>query len=257
MHHAFDNLKIKSSAILIAFGTLFVSECKKQTDESKTQAKQTTQNLSSGSRASFTNLNAYDVVSGPLEVKAEARAEVSKAALLANGEIVAETTGSPLIFKWDTSKFKDGLVELTLKASSPEGKPALARLPVVVVNQGSEVFFKNGSNGKIVIPPTGAEPQHLRYHFNVGEGIKKIIALLFWEMPDCEIEFALGQGTCPHHGKTKAKRTGRNSPIVLDFSADYNQTITPGQWFAHLRVPALDKHLGKEIPFSIKAFLLR
>lgn len=197
---------------------------------------------------SFQNLKELDVVSGNYTVKLTGSGKV-----LAGGAEVGTASKAPYAVSWDTSKSPDGIVEVELKA----GAQTIKRR-VVVLNSGGEVFFKNGSSGKIVVPPTGYEHQHLRYHFDMTDGTKRVVAVLsFDDKPGFDLELALGHGMCPHHGKQVVGVHSTSSPIVAHYTVPAGETVTKGQWFAHVRLMNADKVLGKETAFSIKAFVLK
>ncbi len=153
----------------------------------------------------------------------------------------------------DTSRLSDGLHQLAL--TRPGDARALATLPVVVLNQGSEVFFKNGSDGEIVVPPAGYQEQHLRYHWDMPAGVKRVLGILSFTGAGFELELALGTGTCPHHGTAVAKQVGSTSPITLVHEAA--ATLEPAQWFAHVRLLNPEKVPGRQARFAVRAFMIR
>jgi hypothetical protein len=207
-------------------------------------------------RLGFKDLRSHDVVSGVFRVTAEGPASSEKLELLADGKPIAPL-GADRSASLDTSKLPDGLCTVALAAQRGAGRTVLASRQVIVLNQGSEAFFKNGSSGKISVPPTGALPhQHLRYHFDLGEGVKRVLTVLSWTGEGFDLELALGQGTCPHHGRTHARRTSKSSPVAL-LHAPEGGSLTGGQWFAHVELKNPSEVAGKEADFSVKAFLLR
>lgn len=209
-------------------------------------------------RFGFKDLRALDVLSGPSKLTAVGPAASEKLELLADGKPVA-VLGADRTASLDTTKLPDGLCTVALAATRGGGRTVLASTQVIVLNQGAEAFFKNGSSGKVSVPPTGERPhQHLRYHFDLGEGVKRVLAVLTWEGGEgFDLELALGQGTCPHHGTARATRTGRSSPVTVLHAAPEGQTLAAGQWFAHVDLKNASEVAGKEAPFSVKAFLLR
>jgi hypothetical protein len=155
----------------------------------------------------------------------------------------------------DTRTLEDGLRVLTLVrsgASSP-----IATVPVVVLNGGSEVFFKNGSDGKITVPLGGYQDQHHRHHWDMPDGVKKVLAVLTWPGNGFELELAVGTGTCPHHGTRIAHTQGVRSPLSLVYEPPNGKSADLTQWFAHVRLLNPEKVAGQETAFTVRAFLFR
>ncbi len=208
-------------------------------------------------RYGFKDVRALDVISGPLKLAIEGPASSEKLELLADGKPLA-TLAADRTASLDTARLPDGLVTIALAATRGGGRTVLASTPIIVLNQGSEAFFKNGSSGKVSVPPTGEVPhQHLRYHFDVQDGVKRILAVLTWSGESFALELALGEGTCPHHGTAHATRTARSSPLSVLHAAPEGKTLAAGQWFAHVALKNASEVAGKEAPFGVKAFLLR
>jgi hypothetical protein len=199
------------------------------------------------SAAGFQNLKELDVISGNYTVKLTASGK-----LLAGGVEVGRAAKAPYAVSWDTTKAPDGVVEVELKAGTSTSKRR-----VVVLNNGAEVFFKNGSSGKIDVPPTGFEHKHMRYHFDMTDGVKRVVAVLNWDNPDFDLELSLGRGTCPHHGKQVAGVRSTRSPIVVHYTVPAGEDAPKGQWFAHVRLMNPDKVLSKKTSFAVKAFVLK
>lgn len=208
---------------------------------------------SASAAVAFANLRDLDVVSGTVVVRVQP-APRGRVLLVAGGVVVASTAAPGVGLTWDSTRGPDGLVGLELR-EQPRGGSPLARTRVVVVNRGAEVFFSDGSGGKISVPPSGYEPQHLRYHFRMSDGAKRMLAILTWERPGVELELAAGLGQCPHHGTTLARQTSARSPIVLDLAVPPD--APPERWFCHVRLTNAERVLGTETPFSVRAFTFR
>jgi hypothetical protein len=202
--------------------------------------------------AALAHLRDFDVISGTLPVTATPGPH-RRLELLANGKAVGSREAAPFKFSWDTSKVPDGLAELTLRGDGKE----VHRVQVVVLNRGAEVFFKSGSEKKIVVPLTSERPPHLRYHWDMSEGTKKVLAILSWERAGFDLELALGRGACPHHGETVAKQHATRSPLILLHEGPADGTAPAGQWFAHVRVLNPEQLLGQETPITLRAYVLR
>lgn len=243
-------------SVLIAAATILVvlAGCSRNEHAPMPAGSETTsQPQAPTASASFQGLRAFDVVSGKVPIKVTAADGRSKLDLVIDGKVVASREKAPYEFSLDTSRMTDGLAKIALSS----GQGILAELPLVVVNQGSEVFFKNGSGGKVTVPPTGYQHQHLRYHWDNKDGVKKILTILQWDKQGFDLELALGQGTCPHHGTKVADRRSTSSPIALVYEPPPDKPISSGQWFAHVRLMNPDQVVGQETSFSIKAFLFR
>jgi len=239
--------RLTTLVLLFAIGGLALAGC---TDQRATDQRNTEAPKPRAARTGLTNVRALDVVSGVLPVQASAPGEVT---LFADGKQVGPAGGDPARFSWDTAGSPDGLVELVLR----QGEKELDRKRVVVLNRGAEVFFKNGSGGKVVVPPTGYQHQHLRYHWDQNEPARKVLALLTWDQPGFDLELALGRGTCPHHGEQVAAGHGTSSPVVVTHEAP--DSLPTGQWFAHVRLinESGSAVLGKETAFQVRAYVLR
>lgn len=226
---------------MLVLGGLVLAGC---TDQRNTPAPRPV------ATAGFTDVRAFDVVSGVLPIKAAAGGEVT---LWAAGKRVASASGDPARISWDTTGGPDGLVELALK----QGGKEIDRTRVVVLNRGAEVFFKNGSGGKVEVPPTGYQGQHLRYHWDQNDPVRKVLAILSWDQPGFDLELAVGRGTCPHHGEQVAADHNTASPLVVSFEAPAGAPLAAGQWFAHVRLLNAAAVLGKETAFSVRAYVMR
>lgn len=231
-------------ALLFVIGGPGLPGC---TDQRTTDQRITRAPSVQPARTGLTNVRALDVVSGVLPVQAGGSGELT---LWADGKQVGRAGGDPR-FSWDTAAGPDGLVELVLK----QGEKELDRKRVVVLNKGAEVFFKNGSGGKVAVPPTGYQHQHLRYHWDQNDPARKVLAVLTWDQPGFDLELALGRGTCPHHGEQVAAGHGTSSPVVVAHEAQ--DSLPTGQWFAHVRLLNEGAVLGKETAFAIRAYVLR
>jgi len=196
-------------------------------------------------KTGFKDLRDFDVVSGVWSVSVLGPG----LSLWADGKQV----GQGALIPWDTKRSKDGLVEISLR----RGAQSLHRGRAVVLNNGGEVFFKNGSSGKVEVPPTGYQHQHLRYHWEMAEGARRVLAVLTWDKPGFDLELALGRGTCPHHGESVGDKHATSSPVVLTHEAPAGQTLPTGQWFAHVRLMNEKQVSGKETAFSVRAYTMR
>lgn len=207
---------------------------------------------------SFKNLTAYDGFQGQAALKVAAPAGATQVELLVDGKAVASSGSAPFTIDWDTTKVGDGVVKLCLRATVAGQTQTCPDVPAVVYNNGTMASWKNGHSGTIIVPKTGYVDQHLKYHWDMPDGVKQVIGVLSWDKPGYELELALGTGTCPHSGTTAVKQTAKVSPAVATFG-DGKQALTKVQWFAHvdLKNRSESKLLGTQTPFSVKAFLLK
>jgi hypothetical protein len=231
--------------ITSALALMMVGCTQKSSAPSPSGAEPRTRTKEQASRPGFKDLREFDVVSGKMTVKLRAG---KTGTLVAAGTKVGSGADG---IAWDTSRHDDGVVELALKDGA--GK-VIDTARVVVLNKGSEIFFKNGSSGKVEVPLTGYEHQHLRYHWDMADGVKKVVSILVWDEPGFDLEFALGRGTCPHHGTTAAEKRSTSSPIIVTHAAPEGQSLPTGQWFAHVRLKNPQSMLGKSTAFTIRAY---
>jgi hypothetical protein len=182
---------------------------------------------------------------------------VTKLELLVDGKLEATASAAPFSFSWDTSKRPDGIAKHSLKAyvggTAVDGKDLL---PVIVLNNGSEVSWKDGNSGKVIVPASGYVDQHLKHHWTMPGGVKKVIALLHWDVPGFKLELQIGVGECPDNGTTAAKAESEISPTVVEWGPASGTIPANAMWFAHVQLMNSAKVLGKETPFSLKAFLI-
>jgi hypothetical protein len=208
--------------------------------------------------ASLKSPAAYSVVKGTAKVQATVNAAVAKLELLVDGKVVSTLTKSPWTFSWNTTTSKDGLAKLSLKATGAKGGTATsAQTTVVVLNEGEEASFEDGSSGTITVPSSGYIEEHLKYHWTMPSSIHQILAVITWDQKSFELELKLGVGECPDNGTTYATEDVAASPGVAVFP-DQPQTSSFGNatWFAHVAPTNASSNLGKSTSFSIKAYLL-
>jgi len=93
--------------------------------------------------------------------------------------------------------------------------------------------------------------QHLRYHWDLPTGVKKIITVLEWEERDFKLELAICMGTCPDHGSTATRKDSQNSPLAVLYPDKGSAALKPGQWFAHVQQMNSTKVPGKDCKFKV------
>ena len=107
------------------------------------------------------------------------------------------------------------------------------------------------------MPPTGYVDQHLRYHYDMVSGVKKIINVLTWGSSEFKLELAIGMGVCPSSGTTAVKKESYTSPLLLTYPESGTAALKSGQWFAHVQLMNSTKVLGKKTPFKVIGYLLK
>ncbi len=251
---------------LVAFGSLACSDdTKAPTPDTKAAtpdaqvAKEATvaKDGQSAPEASFSELKPYDAVKGSASVKADAPAGVTKLELLVDGKSVATLTASPWTFTWDTAPTADGVVKLSLKASTASASSTSKELPVVVLNKGLEVTWKDGNTGTVTVPATGYIDQHIKKHYEMPDGVTKVIALLGWDQPGFKLELTIGVGECPDNGVIAAKGESPTSPVAVEYAPKTGTIPKAAMWFSHVQLMNPNDVLGKDTPFWLKTYLLK
>ncbi len=97
----------------------------------------------------------------------------------------------------------------------------------------------------------------MRHHFDMTDGVKRVVAVLSWDNPGFDLELSLGRGTCPHHGKQVAAVRSTTSPIVVNYTVPAGEDAPKGQWFAHIRLMNPNKVLGKQMSYATKGFVIK
>jgi hypothetical protein len=200
-------------------------------------------------------LDPYSVASGAdYSVKVKASAAVTKVELLVDGSTVASSDSPPFTLTWDTTKAKDGLAKLKLKAyaasTSVEGAE---ELPVMVLNNGSEATFDEGADHTMTINP--AADSHLKVHWTMPANVKKVIGLLTFDNASFKMRLDVGTGGCPHSGQTAATATSESSPAVVEFDGKGSNLGTV-MWFLHAAAENEASLEGETCKTTFKAFLI-
>lgn len=205
--------------------------------------------------AALKGIDAYAVLKGSAAVEITTSGTPAKVELLADGKVVATATTAPFALTFDTAALKDGVVELSLRC---DDLPMDGKVKVIVLNKGQEAAFTDGSGGTITVPADGnyLDP-HLKYHWQMAKGVKRVIAMLTWREPTFDLELAIGMGECPDHGTLAAKGQSKDAPLVVTFGQG-GPDLGTGTWFAHVAfMNVSDKAThGKSGTFSIKTYLL-
>lgn len=210
-------------------------------------------------KVSFSDLKAYTAVKGTATVKVKVEGTATKLELLVDGKVAATVDKAPWSISWDTSKMQDGLCKLSLKGYAGSKSGSSEQLPVVVLNKGAKINWKDGDKGKIIVPKSGYVDQHLKYHWDMPTGVTQIIVLLGWDNSTnvYELELALGKGTCPDSGTTAVRKQSKDSPLPVPYPDKVAGNLGTGQWFAHVQLMNSTKVLGTETPFTLTGYLIK
>jgi hypothetical protein len=201
-------------------------------------------------------LDPYSVASGTdYSVKVKASDAVTKVELLADGAAVASSETAPFTITWDTTKAKDGVAKLKLKAhAGSNAVEGTEEVPVMVLNNGKEVTkFKEPATQTMTIDP--AVDSHLKAHWDMPANVKKVIGLLIWENTEFKMRLDVGTGMCPHSGKTAASAKSDTSPVMVEFDGKGSNLGTV-MWFLHAAAENEPDIKGKSSKMTFKAFLI-
>lgn len=210
----------------------------------------------------FAELKAYSAVKGTTKVKVSATGNVTKVELMAGGQVLATQVGLPMEISWDTTVQADSVYKVSLRATGPSGNTATSgEVPVVVLNKGKEVTWTDGNSGSINVPSMPYVNQHLRFHWTMPGGMKRVVVVLEWTDSAFKLELATGVGTCPDHGETAGKKVSSTSPLAVvypDLGSTPSAALATATWFGHVDlVNNTDTSLvGKKAPFTLKAYVM-
>jgi Bacterial Ig domain len=213
-----------------------------------------TDTVSVAPTAEFKALSAFDGIQGTKEITATVSASVDKLELLADDKAVAEVTKAPFSISFDSTKVSDGVVKLKLKAYAGTKSAESDAITVVIYNNGTKATWLAGNSGTMTIK-SGMD-NHLKYHWNMPDSVKQVIAVLFWKDKSFKMELAVGTGTCPHSGTKAMDVKGDTSPLPLVFG-DGKTNLTVCQWFAHAGATNEPDMLDKSTVMTIEAYLLK
>lgn len=188
----------------------------------------------------------------------------------------SEMVGS---YNWDTTAADDGVHELVLEVEDVAGRIATATLAVVVVNHGEEFQVTYLPADELYIPEDYQTTEHhVRVSIDSQPGVDRILSWIRWDPHAAwNIEYAVGQGLCPHNGIRYTAASSSEGEILIDLSRqdledeviaqlpadERDGTLFPynddprtfGAFFGH--VAALDPadHVGETLPFEVHFIL--
>jgi hypothetical protein len=204
--------------------------------------------------AEFKTLKAYDGIKGTTKIEVTTSASVTKVELLADGKVAATSTEAPFTLDWDSTQGNDGIVQLSLKAY---GSPSTTseELPVVVYNNGEKAVWINGNSATMTI--NSALDSHVKFHWNMTDGFKQVIGILWWDNARFKMRLDLGTGTCPHSGELAATNEADKSPVVTVFPDAPSGNLTACQWFAHAACTNEPDLEGKSSELKVEVYTLK
>lgn len=210
--------------------------------------------------ATFDNLPQYEGFQGSVELAVTTSSSVDKVELLADGEVVATATAAPFKLTWDTSAGKDGMISLTLKAYAGDASATGEAVPVVVYNDGEVVQWLEAADpanpvieGEMKVQ-AGVE-YHVKFHWDMPEGVKRVIAVHEFDNPAFEERFTIGIGGCPHSGYPATDVVSKISPVALDFVPPPDGMIPAEMWFSHAGPDNEAEVLGQTAKVSFKTYI--
>ena len=209
--------------------------------------------------AAFKDLSAYEALKGTVKIAVEA-SSTSGLELLAGGQPVGSQAAPPHTFTWDTTKTPDGLVKLSLRQLGGQAPSVVDEVHVVVLNNGAEASYHNGvSSGSLAVPQTAGKNPHLSFTWTMpDDGVKEVLALLFWKESSFHMELSMGVGCCANTGTTGAKKRADAAPVVLTFR-DTRELPLPvsTKWFVDASATNPGEVAGTKTWLFVKTYLLK
>ncbi|MBU0552321.1 hypothetical protein KKF91_06245 [Myxococcota bacterium] len=194
------------------------------------------------------------------------------------GEVIATTDGVDNV-PLSAALLPDGRRFIHLKAIDQLGREVESDpVECVVVNNGKRAVVEYIPSPVATVPE---DYQSVDYHTRVmvpsEPGVKRILTWLTWDNPDWTLEFAMGQGTCPHRGITYTSEVSSEGEVIIDLAkvdlsasaqmsfsqaqreADTfpvnNDPATFGAFFGHIDPKEPADHVGQSIPIEINMVL--
>lgn len=222
------------------------------------------------------------VISGEASVPVTVEEDNVESIVLMSGDVelarVAEVAAALSV---DTTAVEDGLHHLALVVTDVVGRTAeVTDFPVVVVNNGEHRAVTYDPYQQLYIPTDWASVEHhTRGSALSAPGVDEVISWLVWDASaDWTIEYAIGQGLCPHRGIQyhagmeddgeiilTLKRSELNPVIVARLPAE-DQTsdvfphntdaLTFGAYFGHAATMDPEDHVEETLPIEMGMVLL-
>jgi len=223
-------------------------------------------------------LSRWMVLEGNLNLDFEAQdAHLEQVRLLGPADLAVEAEGEEL--RLDTSLIEDGVVELQLEVTDEAGNQTLTPgIKVFVVNNGREVPVDYATGQYAEVPENYRDVEYHARVYAVSEpNVKRVISILTWK-EDWSLEYAFGQGFCPHRGTTYLREVSDSGEILIDFGKSDMTSVqraslpadardgdsfphnddpaTYGSFFAHIDPLEPAEHVGKRIEIEVRMIYL-
>lgn len=218
----------------------------------------------------------FDLLEGQAEIPVTVVEEhLATVKLFAGETLLLESATLPLT--WDTTAVEDDLYRISVVAVDEAGNEGRSEeVPVIVANHGklAEVTVQPTDEMVVEIPENYASVDiDVRILAQTEANIRKVITWMTWDPADgWLLEYALGQGICPHRGKQYLAEESRDGEIVLaldradvdpaivatyppadresDTFPTNNEPTTYGLFFGHVKPMEPAEHVGMSLPFE-------
>ncbi len=228
------------------------------------------------------------ILEGQVDVPATINEEnIAELTLLGpDGELVSSTDGSSEL-SWDTTNVEAGFHMVRLQVVDKLGRSAETDEIEVIVTNNAYILDQSelSYNPRIMIPdPFDPEADlHRRIAADLDldgtdpENIVRVMTWVTWEADgDWTIEYAFGQGVCPHHGVEYTSEESSEGEIMIDLAwvdvaeiprnralandPDHSEDAvtypfntdprTCGSFFGHVAVVNAEDHPGEDLTFT-------
>ena len=159
------------------------------------------------------------VVNGTIEVGLDVAEANPLEARLLNREGVIMTAEGVDPLSLDTTTLEDGVHWLRAEIEDAAGHIAASQeVPVVVVNNGEELDVTYNPGANATVPTTWETTEyHTRVQALSQPNVKRIITWLWWDGDaGWRLEYAVGQGICPHRGIMYVADSSDSGELIVD-----------------------------------------
>jgi hypothetical protein len=189
--------------------------------------------------------------------------------------------GTPAMLPWDTTTAEDRIHYMALEATDEAGHTArIDNFPLIVANYGDEFTVTYDPAAELYIPTDYATVEfHTRATVDTHAGVKRLIAWITWDATESwNIQFAIGEGLCPHRGITfldgesdtgeiilELDRSELPSYIVSRFDTEWrslstfptnSDPLTYGTFFGHATPTEPADHVDQTLPIEVHYVLI-